>query len=240
MTMQKIGIITDVHANLPALEAVLMALEDMRCDVVVHTGDAIAIGPYPSECLDLLLNRQDTHLLMGNHDEYFAFGFPNPQPAWMSDGEWEHQRWTHAQLSDEMRDQVATWPYAIDLRIGDVVATFCHYARGQNEDGFAPIIAHPTADDLDRLFGSKADVTFYGHHHPTSDLQGVSRYINPGALGCHVVPEARFAVLSIDDEGSWSVELCAVAYDRDQLFRTFEQRQVPGYEILQMFFGQSG
>jgi predicted phosphodiesterase len=82
-------------------------------------------------------------------------------------------------------------------------------------------------------------VTFYGHHHPTSDLQGVSRYINPGALGCHVVPEASFAVLSIDDEGSWSVELRSLEYDRERLFSEFAQRQVPGREILQMFFGQS-
>jgi len=52
----KIVVITDTHANLPALEALLKAVRTEGYDAIFHTGDAIAIGPYPAECLDLLLN----------------------------------------------------------------------------------------------------------------------------------------------------------------------------------------
>ena len=236
--MRKIGVITDVHGNLPALTAALDAMDAEGCDTVVHTGDAIAIGPYPAECLELLLNRPHTHVLMGNHDEYFAFDLLSSRPEWMHEQEWKHQRWTHSQLTEAMRQQVAQWPYAIDMPLGSGVATFCHYARTPDNTGFSEIVTDPAPPDLDLLFKSQADVTFYGHHHPTSDLQGESRYINPGALGCHVLPEARFAVLSIDDDGSWSVALRSVEYDRELLFREFNQRNVPGNDILRMFFGQ--
>ena len=46
----RIAVITDVHANLPALEAAVGAIHACGCDAIVHTGDAIAIGPYPAEC----------------------------------------------------------------------------------------------------------------------------------------------------------------------------------------------
>ncbi len=61
----KLGVLTDVHANLPALEAVLRLLESEQCDGIIHTGDAIGISPHPAECLDLLL-RCGAELVMGN------------------------------------------------------------------------------------------------------------------------------------------------------------------------------
>jgi protein phosphatase len=56
----KIAVMTDVHANLPALAAALDAIRREGCEALFHTGDAIGIGPYPAECLDLLLNASNT------------------------------------------------------------------------------------------------------------------------------------------------------------------------------------
>jgi len=237
--MRKIGVITDVHANLPALEAALGALEAAGCEEVVHTGDAIGIGPYPAECLDLLLNRPQTHLLMGNHDALFVTGLPDTQPPWMRGGEYGHQRWTHAQLDAGLRDVVGAWPYTVGMAFGPARITFCHYARNPEHAGFASVVMDPSSSDLDQLFGTDADIVFYGHHHPTTDLQGKSRYINPGSLGCHLLAEARFAILTTDDTGIRDVSLHAVPYDRARLIRAFRDRDVSGADaILRMFFGQ--
>ena len=238
--MIKIGVITDVHGNLPALEAALEAITAEGCETVIHTGDAIGIGPFPAECLDVLLNRPHTSVLMGNHDALFADGLPVTQPSWMRGGEYEHQLWTHAQLNADLREVVAAWPYILELTLGPGQhVQFCHYGRKPDNSGFAPVILDPTPSDLDDIFASHADLVFYGHHHPTSDLHGKSRYINPGALGCHVLPEARFAVLSVEDDGSWNVALRSVEYDRPRLIRAFAQRNVVGGPaILHMFFGQ--
>jgi len=67
----RIIVITDVHANLPALEAALESIRAEGYDALFHTGDTIGIGPYPAECLELLLNTPNIHFVMGNHESYF-------------------------------------------------------------------------------------------------------------------------------------------------------------------------
>ena len=52
----KIAILTDVHGNLPALQVALRAIRREGADAIFHTGDAIGIGPFPAECLELLLS----------------------------------------------------------------------------------------------------------------------------------------------------------------------------------------
>jgi predicted phosphodiesterase len=238
--MIKIGIITDAHANFPALKAALAALDQEGCDLVVHTGDAVGIGPHPAEVLERLINRPHTHLLMGNHDEWFAFGLPRPRPSWMSAEEMEHQHWTHDQLTATMQQAVATWPYSLDLAFRDIHTLFCHYRRADDGSGFTPIIKEPRAQDLDRLFSqTEAQFIFYGHHHPMSDLSGRARYINPGALGCNPEPQARFAILEVSDDARPNLRFGSVPYDPHSMFHDFGRRGVPAREtILRIFFGQ--
>src|SRR4051812_27421680 len=196
--MAKIGVITDVHANLPALDAALAAIEREGCDAIYRTGDAIAIGPYPAECLDRLLHMPKMHLLMGNLDAWFAEGLPSPRPDWMSAGELAHQLWTHDQLDPALRATVAQWPYAVRGAFGRLGVTFLHYALAASGRDFAPIVPDPAAADLDLLFPDDGSaLVFYGHHHQTSDLQGRARYFSPGALGCSTTPVARFAILEL-------------------------------------------
>jgi len=98
----KIAVLTDVHGNLPALQAALCEIQHEGCDAIYHTGDAIGIGPYPAECMELLLNTPRIRLIAGNHDHWFSSGLPEPQPAWMSDGEVRHQQWTHSCLDPSL------------------------------------------------------------------------------------------------------------------------------------------
>ena len=99
--------------NLPALEAALDAIRREGCDAIVHTGDAIGIGPFPAECLDLLLNTPNTSCVKGNPELWFVDGLPQPQPSWLSDGEVAHQRWTHTSIEPKLRAVVGDWPMRI-------------------------------------------------------------------------------------------------------------------------------
>ena len=65
----KVAVLTDVHANLPALEAAFEQLERVGYDVAVHLGDAVGIGPFPVECVDLLHSMPNMRFVRGNHDE---------------------------------------------------------------------------------------------------------------------------------------------------------------------------
>jgi predicted phosphodiesterase len=236
--MVRIAVLTDVHGNLPALRAALAAIEDAECDAVYHTGDAIAIGPYPAECLDLLLGTPGMRCVMGNHDAWFAFGLPVPRPDWMSEGEHAHQLWTHGQLDPALRSVVAGWPFAIEEEIEGVRVLFVHYALDETGRGFRWLGPNPGAEALDAAFGGGADLVCFGHNHAPRDLTGRARYLNPGALGCSVEPRARFAIVEIE-AGGFSVRPQAVMYDDAGLIREFGRRDVPEREfILRNFFGR--
>jgi predicted phosphodiesterase len=243
--MTRVAVMTDAHANLPALQAALDEIHRAGCEAIYHTGDAISIGPYPAECLDLLLSTPNLCLTMGNHDAWFVCGLPQPRPAWMDDGEVEHHRWTYAQIDLGLKDVIARWPWIIEETFEGVCVTFAHYALPGTSgapddagDGFAPFISRPTPDELDRLFARyKADVICYGHTHVAWDVSGRARYVNPGSLGCCAEALARFVILECEG-GSYTVLKCAVPYDDGPLYEAFERRQVPERQLLyQAFFG---
>lgn len=234
----RIALIADVHANLPALEAALAAIDMDGCDAIVHLGDAITIGPYPAECLDLLLNRSDIRFVMGNHDDWFARGLPVPRPSWMSEDEAAHQHWTHARIDPSRRAVVATWPFEIDESIEGLRLRFVHYALDQTGHGFRWLGTDPRLDQLDDAFGNGADVICFGHDHTQRDVMGRARYINPSALGCSVESLARYALMEIASNHV-SVNFRSAPYDNTAVFRAFEDRQVPEREfITRTFFGR--
>ncbi len=63
----KIAVISDIHANLQALTAVLEHIDNLGCDAIYCLGDIIGYGARPAECIDLLRQRR-IECLMGNHD----------------------------------------------------------------------------------------------------------------------------------------------------------------------------
>jgi predicted phosphodiesterase len=74
--MMKIAVITDAHANLPALKAALSSIKEEGCEKIYHVGDAIAIGPYPAETVDLIFETKNIKCVVGNHELYYLKGFP--------------------------------------------------------------------------------------------------------------------------------------------------------------------
>lgn len=234
----RVAVCTDAHANLPALRAALTAIDRLGVDAIYHTGDLVGIGPYPAECLDLLLGRADARCLMGNHDAWFAFGLPESRPPWMSEGEWEHQHWVHAQLDPALRSVVAAWPYALAVEVGAVWVEFVHYALTRGGRGFRAARALASGEDADELFGPRAArLVFYGHHHPTSDLAGATtRYVNPGSLGCAPQPVARFAILESRPGSAYHLTLHAVRYDPAGLVAEFDRRRVPARDFIRRAF----
>jgi predicted phosphodiesterase len=239
----KIAVMTDVHANLPALQTALRDIKQEGYDMLVHTGDTIAIGPYPAETLDMLLNIPDIVLIMGNHDAWFADGLSEPRPGWMSEREYAHQQWTNAAIDPRLRAAVGKWPYLVEQEIEGVRLTFLHYALAEpgakTGSGFAPIVQHANTEELDTLFEAyNTNLIFYGHHHPFSDLQGRARYINPGSLGCYTKAEARYTLVTLQN-GKWSIEHRSVPYDDAALFEAFQTRNVPEREfICRTFLGR--
>ncbi len=232
--MIKIVVITDIHANLPALESVLKAIQIEGYDTLFQTGDLIAIGPYPSECLDLLLSTPRVENIKGNHEIYFVDGIPDTLPAYLN----ANQLWTHARLTANHKSIVAGWPLSITHEFEGVRVAFMHSGLGKSGHDIQGIPQNARASDLEELFGpNDARLIFYGHRHEDLDVQGRARYVNSGSLGCNNQALARFCVAWFA-QGRYQIEHRAIAYDDRSLSRAFEERQVPDrHFICKTFFG---
>ena len=224
----RVILLTDIHANLPALQAVVREVKQQGYDRLYHAGDAIGIGPFPREVIEVLAGLDSARFVMGNHDALYVEGIPQPTPERLSAGEVVHQRWTHQQLDGAWRDWMASWPYQLDETLDGVVLSVLHYGLHGPKGDFKSFIHHPPSPGaLDALFtGVAGSIVCYGHNHSHSDIKGARHYVNVGSLGCFTKPVARYAVLDISS-GTYTLEYKSVAYDDTTLLNAFETRQVP-------------
>ena len=105
----KIGIITDIHNNVVALEAVLEKFKAEKCDGVICCGDIIGIGPYPEETVSALIEIPNMLVCVkGNHERYLIEGMPSeiPNSENMGMAEMEHHKWEHGLLSSRSKDYI--------------------------------------------------------------------------------------------------------------------------------------
>ena len=73
----KLGIITDIHSNIIALNEVLSVFEKMKIDKIICCGDIIGIGPSPEEVIQALMKISDKLIMVrGNHEKYRLDGLP--------------------------------------------------------------------------------------------------------------------------------------------------------------------
>ena len=235
----RVILLTDIHANLPALQTVLEVVEREGYDLLYHAGDAISIGPFPREVIELLASLKSARFVQGNHDALYVHGIPAPRPSRLSEGEVEHQQWTHRQLGDQWHSWVSDWPYQLDEMCDGLAISILHYGiRGPKGD-FKSFVPHPPSNEaLDELFaGVPGSMVCYGHNHEHADNRGKRHYVNPGSLGCYNKAEARFAILDITD-GHYTLEYRSIPYNDASLLEAFESREVPErHFIYKAFYG---
>jgi len=217
--MARLAIISDIHGNLHALEAVLARLRTMRLRQVICLGDIVGYGPFPAQCLDLVTERCQV-IVRGNHDEAVL----NPRLADDFNGparqaiEWTRSRFGAAHL-DALRklrpiQQVREVVTCVHDSPVPGPTDYIHDARmaAAAFRGFhTPIclLGHTHVPALFEVDGGAsarrvepADVT--GHvprDGVTVKLKRTSRYIcNPGSVGQprDYDPRASFAVLDVE------------------------------------------
>ena len=232
-----IAMFGDIHANLPALESVLDEIDGLGCDLIVHAGDVIGIGPHPAECLQVLSSRKRVAMVMGNHERYISHGIPTPQPSYMSYGEVDHHKWITEQLGDDAIAWIRTFPYLVVNECAGVRAAFIHSRLRSDGYDFDSI---PTDDieELDAYFDFvDAHVVCFAHRHQFFHKKGKKEYYNPGAAGCSKDGVARFGVLRMG-HGRFSIQSHEARYDMSRVVDEMNRRKVPDREFLiSTFFG---
>lgn len=193
-----IAVISDIHGNLPALEAVLLKIDQIGCQHIIFLGDVAGYYIQPGECIDLLIERQTIHLL-GNHDQYITEGIDCPRSRMVT-------KLINYQRTFFSEKQLL-WLKCSLRRYQTEDRLFVH---GGNGDPIDEYIYEIDAD----YFPAGVKLFFSGHTH----VQTVARfenkiYCNPGSVGQprDGDPRAAFAVLDGED-----VRLFRVAYDIDR------------------------
>ena len=189
----------DVHANLPALEAVLAEVD---ADIILVGGD-VALGPMPKETLTLLRDRGAT-FIRGNCDR---------EVATPGEGEelWTRRaRWVHEQLDDEEHAFLRDLPHPLPMEIdglGQVL--FCHGSPRSDEEILTAITPPKRLDPI--LDGVTQDLVVCGHTHAQFDrLVGDRRLVNAGSVGMAYEGEPGIAAWALLGP---TVELRRTRYD---------------------------
>lgn len=180
----RIGLISDLHGNVIALQAVLDALDKLGIDQLLCMGDVVTAGPNPTETV-ALLREQRCPVVMGNTDAWALdptpFAYRNEETAIV----YAIELWGAQQLSDEDRAFLRGFVPTIHLDLGAATILCYHGSPRSNLEN----IRSTTPDaELDVIFaGHSATVAIGGHTH----TQMVRRYqemliVNPGSAGAPV------------------------------------------------------
>lgn len=237
----KIGVISDIHANLVALETVLEHMGPV--DGLWVCGDTVGYGPEPSDVLALLVERKAT-IVAGNHDRAVARGEDldlfNPPAAVAAK---MHQRW----LSAAERDMLAALPRT--LEISDI--TLCH---GSLRDPLWEYVTNPKSAAAS-LALAKTSHCCAGHTHVPSLYRAGSEgkqpgrvryetpyplapraFLNPGSVGQprDGDPRAAYAVI---DLAAATVTFHRSAYRIAQTQQRIRERGLPSIFADRLGFG---
>ncbi len=199
----KVAALYDIHGNLPALNAVLKELEDVRPDLIVVGGDIVS-GPLPKQTLERLsqLGNQ-IHALRGNGDREVVTAFDDlPLTLKVPEEVREGTRWVAQQIERPQRDFLAHLPEQITLHIeglGDVL--FCHATPRSDEEIFTPITPQ---ERLNIIFTDiKQQIVVCGHTHIQFERRvGRKHILNAGSVGMPYADSPGAYWLLLGPEGS--------------------------------------
>jgi putative phosphoesterase len=196
----RLALLGDVHANLPALRAVLTDVRAAGLDAGVVTGDLVMRGTQPEACV-AEIRRLGWPAVLGNTDRRVARS--QPDPGHHNAARVGSRAWTVLQMSAESRAYLAGLPLTLRLELGALSVAVMH---GTPED---PRIAveEDSPDDFLRELGAAvgADVIVSGHtHRPLARRLDGTLFVNPGSVGEGTPTERRpaWAVLEAGEDGA--------------------------------------
>ena len=223
--MTTIAVLSDIHGNLPALEAVMNDMAKAHVDQVVVAGDVINWGPFSAECVDIV-TREGWPAIRGNN-EYYLLDYDTPRaPAgWSDERQWPLLPWLREQLQGSRHHRIAAWPDYISLRFPD--GPPIRVVHGSCRNPWEGIFAiDDEAASAQKLAGAEESVIIAGHTHLAMDAQ-IDRWrvFNPGTVG---VPldgtfTAQYMLLHNDGYG-WQPEFRRVSFEHSPLFEAFERQ----------------
>jgi putative phosphoesterase len=223
----RVAVITDVHANLPALRAALARIDELGIRRIYCGGDLVGYGPHPNEVCALIAERA-IPTIYGNYDHAIARDEHDCGCAYVTPEDRElGQRsveWTLAHTDRAAKDFMRELPF--DLRF-DVGSRSVHLVHGSPRRVNEYLFEDKPTSLYERLAAAESDdVLVFGHtHKPWVREHGGVLFVNCGSVGKPKDgdPRAAFAVLEAD-----GVTIERVAYDAEAVAAEVRAAGLPG------------
>lgn len=230
--MRRVAIVTDIHANLAALDASLAAIDTMDVEAVYCGGDLVGYGPRPNEVCRVIEQRA-IPTIYGNYDYAIARDLEDCGCAYVT----QHDRdlgqqsvaWTLEHTDQRAKDFMRELPFDLRFELGERRVRLVHGSpRKVNEYLFE--------DKPARLFeriaaDADCDVLVFGHtHKPWIHSYGDVLFVNCGSVGKPKDgdPRCAFAILEADSDGQVRASIQRVPYDAETVAREVAAAGLPG------------
>ncbi|HEX5825441.1 MAG TPA: metallophosphoesterase family protein [Candidatus Limnocylindrales bacterium] len=203
----RVAVLSDVHGNLEALEAVRKAIKREKPDAVIVAGDHVMNGPDPAGVVDALreMEASGATIVQGNTDVAVAdFDYSAAFP-WFTDGIPDTfvaaAEWAHDTLGEERVGWLRRLPSERRLMLDDTMVLACHASPGSQTQGFDAQLDPSVM--LERISRTDARVICCGHTHvPEVRDLGWKIIVNDGSAG-YVFdgdPTASWALVELDGD----------------------------------------
>jgi putative phosphoesterase len=215
-----VAVITDIHGNLPALQAALARIDDMGIERIYCGGDLVGYGPHPNEVCALIQERA-IPTIYGNYDFAIARDLDDCGCAYVTshDRELGQQSvaWTLAHTDRAAKNFMRDLPFDLRLNVGEHDV---HLVHGSPRKVNEYLFEDKPARLYERLAAAEtAGILVFGHTHKpwVRDYGGV-RFVNCGSVGKPKDgdPRGAFATLTAEPE-RLAVTIERVAYDADRV-----------------------
>ena len=224
----RIGLIGDVHANLPALLAVLDHAEQQGAAAFWNTGDFLGYGAFPNAVIDVL-RRREVLSVIGNYDRK-VLKFKRKADKWRRTKRPEKFlafKWAYERLSDENRVYLQTLSRQVRLKLEGHRIVLVHGSPASIKEHLLPETPRARLRELGEA--SDADLVICGHsHRPFVRKAGDVWFVNTGSVGRPEDgdPRATYALLQINAT-SFQVHHFRVAYDVERAVAAIRRQRLP-------------
>lgn len=232
----RIALISDIHGNLPALEAVLEDIRLQKIEEIIFLGDLATIGPQPKEVVEKIRSLNCT-CITGNHDAALL-DINNLDLYQIAQPLHSSIIWCLEQLDEDDLNFLSSFQPVIKKSPSKGIELFCYHGSPvSNTEIMLPSTGDSVFENI--ILQSDAQIYIGGHTH----LQMKRKYkeklfVNPGSVGSPfprffepgetptLLPQAEYAILSIE-KGSKSVIFKQIPFDTEHFKKRISQSNIP-------------
>ncbi|MTW86475.1 metallophosphoesterase [Virgibacillus dakarensis] len=237
--MYRIAIISDIHGNIYALNAVLKDIKEKGIDFIYCLGDMIGIGPFSTEVLDALFELDDIQMITGNHDE-LVLAILNNEPYPKSRvNVTPHHEWIAEKLKPHHITGLEQLPRIVNPTFYDQNFHLIHYPMNPSlydahisKDPF-DLTGVPSSENFSHINGlNDFSLICFGHDHSEHHFRCNNKtFYNSGSLGCFNEPYARYGIIDTDKDG-FHIMQQYVPYELDVYVGELRKTNFPRKEIV--------